>query len=256
MLEFEDSTSLALLFHLNSEPWLNLQAYAASAEVPFKQVASHKTSFPLPFPVECDTVARTIRKRRSCRAFAPEPIALQTVSTLLAHAYGTFESTTLPDSNLALARPGPSAGGLYPLDLYAIVLRVDGIPDGVYHYQPLYHRLEPMGQPPSAEQTADLLLAQPFIADANLVIFLAAEFKRTLGKYGSRGYRYVLLEAGHVAQNLCLLAVEHGLASLCIGGYRDAKVNRWLGLDGKREAVLYGIAIGHAASPPTRPAAA
>ena len=97
-------------------------------------------------------------------------------------------------------------------------------------------------------ETAAALLAQPFISNANLVIFVAAQFQRTLAKYGPRGYRYVLLEAGHVAQNLCLLAEERGLTTLCIGGFRDAKVNGWLGIDGMREAVVYGVAVGYSAS--------
>jgi SagB-type dehydrogenase family enzyme len=73
-------------------------------------------------------------------------------------------------------------------------------------------------------------------------------FKRTLTKYGPRGYRYVLLEAGHVALNLCLLAGEHQLGSLCVGGFLDAKLNRFLGLDGINEAIVYCVGAGYPAT--------
>ena len=83
--------------------------------------------------------------------------------------------------------------------------------------------------------------------NVNVIVFLAAVFCRSQKKYGPRGYRYILLEAGHVAQTLCLGATERGLGTLCMGGFRDARLNRWLGLDGIDEAVVYSVAIGHPA---------
>ena len=74
---------------------------------------------------------------------------------------------------------------------------------------------------------------------------MTAVLDRTLHKYGARGYRYILLEAGHAAQNLCLLASERGLASLCVGGFADAAVNRFLGLDPRTEATVYCVGVGH-----------
>jgi SagB-type dehydrogenase family enzyme len=82
------------------------------------------------------------------------------------------------------------------------------------------------------------------IEHANVVFFLAAVFQRTQKKYGPRGYRYVLLEAGHVAQNICLLAVEQGLGSLCMGGYADGRLNRALGLSQLEEGIVYSVAVG------------
>jgi len=248
MLEFDDVTALPLLYHLNSEPWLNLDAYAAtSAEVPFPQRVGPE-SLQLPKSDEPDGISRVIRRRHSCRDFEAKSMPLETAAALFAFAYGTFDLVGLPDGHVALTRPVPSAGGLYPLQLYAIVLHIEGCADGVFRYEPLHHRLEPVARAPRVEEASELLLAQPFISNANLVIFVAAQFQRTLAKYGPRGYRYVLLEAGHVAQNLCLLAEERGLATLCIGGFRDAKVNGWLGIDGMREAVVYGVAVGYSAS--------
>jgi SagB-type dehydrogenase family enzyme len=86
--------------------------------------------------------------------------------------------------------------------------------------------------------------AHPFIEDANAFVALTAPFERTQRKYGPRGYRYLLLEAGHVAQNLCLAAGRRGLATLCIGGFVDSILNAELGLDPRVAGVLYGVGVG------------
>lgn len=250
MLRHDDTTTLPLLLHLNSEPWMNFDAYAAqSAEVPFPIGARAEDCVALPLPARASAddgspLGRTIAQRRSCRAFGDRPLPLALLSRLLDLSYGTRGLATLPDGNRVLRRPLPSAGGLYPLDFIVGLSRVDGTPDGVYRYEPLHHRLEPRGALPQAEQLASMLLAQPYVAGANLLVFLVGGLDRTLAKYGMRGYRYLLLEAGHAAQNLCLLATEAGLGSLCIGGFRDAMINRWLGLDPQRSITLYAVAVG------------
>jgi len=97
------------------------------------------------------------------------------------------------------------------------------------------------------QQLEQILLAEQFLENANLIVFIATVFRRTLSKYGSRGYRYVLFEAGHLAQNLCLLAAERNLGSLCVGGFWDSRVNAFLGLNGVDDAVVYCVGIGHPA---------
>jgi SagB-type dehydrogenase family enzyme len=86
-----------------------------------------------------------------------------------------------------------------------------------------------------------------FVEHANVLLFLGAVFARTQKKYGPRGYRYVLLEAGHAAQNVCLAAAEGGLGSLCIGGYLDGKLNAMLGLEDGKAGVVYVVGIGYPA---------
>jgi SagB-type dehydrogenase family enzyme len=73
-------------------------------------------------------------------------------------------------------------------------------------------------------------------------------FMRSMCKYGARGYRFALLEAGHQAENICLMAVQLGLGSLCIGGFHDTSVNDILGIDGRLHAALYCVAVGTASS--------
>jgi SagB-type dehydrogenase family enzyme len=169
------------------------------------------------------------------------------VVRLFENAYDTIAVTLRDNGLLGITRPIPSAGGLYPLNLRVLTRDITGVPDAVYDYNVLHRCLEPKTLPVDAGEVTDHFLAQQFLEHASVIVILSAVFARTLKKYGARGYRYVLLEAGHVAQNLCLTAAELGLGSLCVGGYRDRALNSALGLDERREAVVYCIGIGHVA---------
>lgn len=249
MLPYEDTTSLSRLFHLNSEPWLNLDAYTEEHyEVEYRRLASADAAVALPPPDRSSPLDRLLARRRSCRAFSPEPLAIADLSTLLQATYGPARSDLLPTGLRVQSRVVPSAGGLYPLELYLLLTRVDGVAGGVYHLDLLHHRLEPMRGPASDDQLDEMILVSPFLENANVVVFVAGVFGRTLRKYGPRGYRYVLLEAGHAAQNFCLAAAELGLGSLCVGGYLDGRLNRFLQLDEPREGVVYAFAAGRPAA--------
>src|SRR5262249_37877029 len=154
-------------------------------------------------------------------AYLPKTMPLAAVSALAAAAYGIVELARLDDGGNFFRRSVPSAGGLFPLELFVFLQRVEGLSDGLYHYEVRGHSLELLG----AHGPADLepfLYPYPFIRDANLVFAIAAVFERNQKKYGPRGYRYTLLGAGHVAQNVCLSAAELGLATLCMGGFEDS----------------------------------
>jgi SagB-type dehydrogenase family enzyme len=246
MIKLDDPTTLSLLFHLNSEPWLNDEAYTAArppAEV--RRVVGVANEVKLPAPASSPLMDLVVR-RRSCRAFAPRTVPAATVSSLLAAAYGLVDEGQI-DPGAMQRRAVPSAGGLFPLEMYALLRRVEDIDDGLYHYGALGHALQRI-------QAGDLLpsleaafYTYPFIRDCNLVLMVTAEFQRTQKKYGPRGYRYILIEAGHVGQNVCLRSAELGLATLCMGGFVDSTLMATLRLDAARDGVVYAIAIGHAA---------
>jgi SagB-type dehydrogenase family enzyme len=245
MLPAEDAYSLPLLYHANSAPWLNVEAYTEQPyEIQYKQMEGIGEPVPLPQPDRESELIKLFRRRRSSRSYLPNPLPLQNVATLLGGAYGLGPPAELPGGLKLYPRSAPSAGGLYPLELYALVQRVPGVGEGLHHYNAVSHILEPLSAGVTPRDIWQLLLAQSFLENANLVIFISAVFERTLKKYGSRGYRYILLEAGHVAQNICLLAVEQKLGSLCLGGFADSKLNRFLGLDGINEAVIYCVGVG------------
>lgn len=249
MLPSNDPRSLPLLYHLNSEPVIEEEAYTSLAgAAEFRPIADPSTAVMLPHAETDSALAQLLATRRSCRAYAERLLTLEVLATLLAQAYrglGPAESVAAPSR---LIRPVPSAGGLYPVDIDASVINVDGLNDGVYRYNVLHHCLERPEIRSSRERIAAHLVSSRFLEHANVLFFLVAAFDRCFEAYGPRGYRYALLEAGHVAQALCLAASQQGLGSLCAGGFRDADLNLELGLDTRRHGVVYCVGIGYAVS--------
>jgi SagB-type dehydrogenase family enzyme len=248
IIPLEDGETLSQLFHLNSEPWSNTEAYreAEGYEVQYKEMPGMGQPLSLPPPLN-SPLLKLLTDRTSCRKYRLQTISLETLSTILKCAYGIVRTTQLPGSGDQYFRTVPSAGGLFPLEVYGLMRAVEGIADGIYHYNLRGHSLELLRAGSWFEEVDQAVISAPFIINANLIFFLSAVFKRSQKKYGPRGYRYILLEAGHVAQNICMAATEQKLNSLCMGGYIDSKLNRFLGLDSAAEAVVYAVAVGQAA---------
>jgi SagB-type dehydrogenase family enzyme len=243
MLRLDDPTSLSLLFHLNSEPWLNDTAYESAGRQ--ESLRGGRPAIGLPPPGE-SALGELLRRRSSCRAFAPRTLPLDAVAALMAAAQGVVEVVRGADGHTMIRRAAPSAGGLYPLELHAFLRRVDGLADGLYRYDPLGHALEELRIGDFDAELAAALYAWPFVAQANVLLAPVARFAQTQKKYGPRGYRYILLEAGHAVGNVCLRAAELGLATLCIGGFVDTDVNRLLELSPTEAGVVYMVAAGYA----------
>ena len=243
MLDAEDTVSLSRLYHLNSEPWLNTAAYDDPAnEVRYKRYDAPALALPARDAVS--QVERLIAARRSLRGFADRAMPLSELATLLRVAYGVIDFRRDNGGIARFARSVPSAGALYPLELYTATRRVDGVPDGLYHYGVRAEVLEPVRDGDAFAAIEPMLLGQTYIATANVLLIVVAVFERTQDKYGPRGYRYVLLEAGHAVQNVALLAAERGLAALPVGGFEDARLNEYVGLDAPREGAVYLSAVG------------
>lgn len=245
MLQRNDAWTLPLLYHLNSEPRASDPSYIASGTGRLGgQIADTSPDVVLP-PVErTGSLAQAIFDRQSGRKFAADPMLLRDLSDALGFAYGVSSLYDLDDGRRVFRYPAPSAGGLYPLRLYVSVGRVVGLESGLYRYRSLGHALDFRGPGPTPTDLAPLMFGQTFVQQSGAMVLIAAEFERTLSKYGPRGYRYCLIEAGHVAQNLCLVAGSRGLSSVCLGGYSDTKVNASLQLDGRRSAIVYAVALG------------
>jgi SagB-type dehydrogenase family enzyme len=244
---FRDRHPLAWAYHKNTGRWPhNLQAppEAPSPVPPFKEdCAAPAIRLPAPRPPSV-SLADAIAGRFSCRRFAASPIGLGDLATLLATAYGVRGRVVLVEQEF-LERPVPSGGGLYPLELYVLARNVDGLETGAFHYAALAHAVEPVRVLPLPEPfLAELFLGQPYAASGAAIVILTAVVERSLWKYGDRGYRYILLEAGHAAQNLNLMAIALGLGSCNLGGFFDDDLAGLLGLDDESEIPLYGIALG------------
>ena len=246
MISADDPTSLSLLYHINSEPWDNTEAYEAARdyEVEYKDMGGEREVIMLPAPTETP-LRRLLQERESCRDYSLRPMPAQVLSNLLACGYGIIRTARLDSIGQIYLRTTPSAGGLFPLEIYALARHVEGTVDGLYHYDVRRHRLEFLRAGSWFAELDHTLLMAPLVRGANLILFLSAVFARSQKKYGPRGYRYIMLEAGHAAQNICLSAVEQGLGSLCMGGFLDGRLNNFLGLDSINEAVIYSIAVGY-----------
>lgn len=179
------------------------------------------------------TLDESLRQRRSVRSFTDRALTGEQVLKLAWAAQGVTE----PAMDL---RTAPSAGALYPLELY--VLR-GGV---LYHYLPGSNSLEEVSGGVSAGDLANAALGQSFISRAPVVFIFAGAFERTRAKYGSRGDRYVSMEAGHAAENLLLEATALGLGAVPVGAFDDAGVSRVLGLP-EDLSPLYIIPVGHPA---------
>ena len=195
----------------------------------------------LPHPTHLSAnLERTIRSRRSECEFSDQPVALAELAKLLELGSGVTAVDEIP------RRAAPSGGALYPVETYALAFGVDGVRSGSYHYFPLDHALEYVRPLTDIEVTKPFLPPRLLEERPKLILVLSVVFARTQMKYLERGYRFALLEAGHIAQNILLIATALGLSAVCVGGFWDEPFNNLLGFDPTQEAVVYSILLGHA----------
>ena len=187
--------------------------------------------------------ARAIASRRSTRSYSGRPLSLDELSRFL-----FLTSGISADRFGSARRTAPSPGALYPIEVYPIVHNVAGVERGVYHYAYREHALELVRTEDMRARLVDQGLGQEFLGQCGTVLFLTMILQRMRPKYQDRSYRYGLLEAGHVGENAYLAATEMGLGACGIGAFMDDSMNEMLGIDGVEEAVVYMLAVGHAAA--------
>ena len=187
---------------------------------------------PAPRSQSAVSLEETLLDRRSVRAFTDQGLTLVELSQLLWATQGITAEWG--------GRTAPSAGALYPLEVYLVT------PHTLYHYLPEGHRAEVLSDEDLRIELTRAALDEPAVYGAPAVFVITAVYARTAAKYGERGERYVHLEAGHAAQNLLLQAGALGLAGVPIGAFSDDDVARVLDLPPDR-VPLYLIPIGHSA---------
>ena len=188
-----------------------------------------------------------IRSRRSDRSFTGRPISLEVVATLLQLSSGVTGTMQTATGSQQRLRAVASGGALYPIESYVIANRVDGLrPEGIYHYLPRRHALEDTGKTCFVDQqVVSFPGAEPMsVRNAAAVFAFTGLFVRTTYKYGDRGYRIVLFEAGAICSHLSLVAQGLGLGSYQLSGFYDNVLNSWLGVDGCNEAALNVVVVG------------
>lgn len=198
-------------------------------------------------PEKLASFQRLTRARRSRRDYAGRPLTREDFDALLSTACGVTGTMPWEGRDLKL-RAYPSSGALYAVEIYPVVLHVDGVDPGVYHYVVGDNALEAVAAGADAEAIvgASLPVERAMVSGAAAMICLVGEFPRHERKYGEGGYRMLVAEAGHISQNLVLAATALGLAARPFGGVFDGLMNRCLHLDENAQQFLLAVLVGHA----------
>jgi SagB-type dehydrogenase family enzyme len=219
---------LAMFTELSDDPELQQTVVRSS------RTHDHRPGIDLP-PAR---VARTwlhevvLRRRSSSKAY-DRPLSSVQLAALLATAYRSANGR----------RPVPSAGALYPLELYVVALDIADVEPAAYHYNPFRHCLERLR--PAVRDDVAAALVDPTLAEHTAaLIIVTAMFWRSRFKYGVRGYRFALLEAGHLMQNAVLAAAAMKLPALPIGGFYDCRLDALVCANGLDEATVYALIVG------------
>ena len=182
---------------------------------------------------------KTIQQRRTVRSFLPAPLSIVQMAQLLWAAQGITELG-------GFKRAAPSAGALYPMDVYGVVGKngVDSLESGVYHYKSGRHQLSRHTPGDLRRAVSRDALSQMWMADAPLILVVTAEYRRVAVKYGDRGNRYAMIEAGHIGQNIFLQAEALGLKAAIVGAFDDRKLCETLAIS-RTHAPLIMMPVGY-----------
>jgi len=196
---------------------------------------SNLIKLPLPEYSSEISVEEALLNRRSIREYKDQILILNELSQLLWAAQGVTDEKGF--------RTAPSAGGLYPLELYVISQNVADLEQATYEYYSDSHSLKKIINTNIIEQIVAAAYDQEFISQAPAIIVMTGVFERTTQKYGDRGKQYVYIEAGHAAQNVYLQAYTLGLGTVTVGGFEPQKIQSILNLT-EGEEPIYIIPVG------------
>jgi SagB-type dehydrogenase family enzyme len=181
-----------------------------------------------------------IKNRRTIRQYASDCLKKWELSLMLFYSQGISDEEGAPH-----LRAVPSAGALHPFETYIVINRVDGLSKGLYRYLPLDHALVEEKCPAGGIDTIASACRRPeLISDSAVTFIWIAVPGRVLWKFGSRGWRYLFIEAGHICQNLYLVATALECGTCAIGSYKDDEMNCALGVDGEEQFCLYLASVG------------
>ncbi|HUU41025.1 MAG TPA: SagB/ThcOx family dehydrogenase [Desulfatiglandales bacterium] len=185
------------------------------------------------------SLERAIHRRRTTRSFSNNIISFEQLSQLLWAAQGITGAR-------GFKRTAPSAGALYPMDIYGAVGEgcIEKLASGVYHYEPAHHSISLVKGGDIRRDIAIASARQMWISDAPLTLIITAEYSRIMVKYGKRGVRYAMIEAGHIGQNIFLQSQAIGLEAGIVGAFEDNKVIQVMGIKKPHEPLLI-MPIGH-----------
>jgi putative peptide maturation dehydrogenase len=253
----------AALYHSQTR-WRNVDIAGAEARLPpgMPPPAFHALSEPLetlelPLTQRENALFCRLVERRTTRSFDPQrPLACDDLSTLLYYTFGCHGYTRLADEIVLLKKTSPSGGSLHPIEVYPLVIDVDELEAGLYHYRPDRHALDLVERldPDTARERALLYLAgQTYFASAKVLLILAARFQRSFWKYRSntRALAVVFMDAAHLSQTLYLVCQELGLGAFISAAVNSANIEEDLRLDAFEQGVLAVCGCGPPAREPS-----
>jgi SagB-type dehydrogenase family enzyme len=207
----------------------------------YKNYPSNKiVQLPNNFHDSTISFTEVIQKRKSVRSFSTSPLSKEDLAFLLWASTGIQRTEHGYDY-----RTTPSAGALYPIETYIAVNNVEDITEGIYHYNIKNHFLEEIKLGSFGDKIAHAALDQEMCTEASVVFIWTAIFRRSKWKYSQRAYRYIYLDAGHIAQNLALAAVSRTCGSCQVGAFFDDEINSIMDVDGTEESAICLSVVGH-----------
>jgi SagB-type dehydrogenase family enzyme len=200
----------------------------------YSKIKTERIILPQPKLDSKISVEEAISNRRSIRSYKDKPITLKELSQLLWAAQGKTADWG--------GRTAPSAGAKYPLEIFAVVGKVEGLDPGIYRYDPQDHSVIRFKKGDLRENLMKAAIGQPCIKNAPVDIVVTGVYSRTMEKYGERAHRYVHMEAGHACQNIYLQAETLKLGTVVMGAFHDEDVANLLLL--KEEKPLAIMPVG------------
>ncbi len=238
---FEDEIALHDI-HEQTKPFRKSPPDMNAIPAVFKKYASKKIPLPRDWEETGMSVENAIVNRFSSRSFEGK-MTLSEAGKVLFFSKG-FKS--LMDTELGIVQKCnvPSAGSRHPIELYGIVRGIEGISDGIYHYDNENHALEVIREGSIDKKELEMALGEnnPLMG-APMIIVMTAIHRRSSWKYGPRAYRFIHLDAGHIGQNIYLIGESMGLGVCAFGGWKDG-LEKLIRIDGLKELAVYVLAVG------------
>jgi SagB-type dehydrogenase family enzyme len=200
-------------------------------------------ALPTRLPKAKQTFDDAVLSRRSSREFGKDPLPLNVAAKLLHCSYGITGELDLGHGHRQALRAAPSGGALYPIEIYLFARNVEKLPKGIYHFNSGERSLEQITAKDPFPELIKATYADE-LRNAALVMAITGVSLKNRVKYGERGYRFMLFEAGHIVQNFLLAANAMRLNAFAVGGFVDDELDAMLRVDGFEETSLYLAAAG------------
>lgn len=241
--ELNDKNSMVLVHNINRA--LNDSEFILKCGQ-HKSFYEEKPEIQLPPPnkdMATENVLETLSRRRSIRNFSNEKVSMEELSTVLHYSSGlTGEYEESEHKPRLYLFAYPSAGGLMPLNSFIFINNVDNIERGIYYYDPVRHSLRVIKNFCSDDDHIKCTMSKELAQKASFIVYITGSLDLTGYKYSNRAYRFIMLEAGHLAQNLYLTSTAIGLGAVASGGFLDYELKEAVSLE--EDYVLYEVFVG------------